>query len=183
MQTDIEIPEWLAQKVAFEGRYAAIPPTTQYTLRMWVLYAQTPGGFVEAVLRNDLHGAFNNADDENSEALPLIMMWIHNECPQDAWLSPGNHPEACDEAAPGYLEESLRKTRRDVLVEHIQGFNPMKEEEVIGLIDALAGCHPKDDRLASARTADAKMAGSSRTKSYRDAGREQLYKFKGYCRG
>jgi hypothetical protein len=122
MSKDIEIPEWLARKVAFEGRYAAIPPTTQYTLKMWVLYAQTPGGFVEAVLRNDLHGAFNNADDENSEALPLIMSWIHNECPQDAWLAPGTYPAT-------------------------QG--PDAEQKEL---------------------------------TYRDAGRKQLYLFKGYCR-
>ena len=176
MVTDIEIPEWLVSKVAFEGRYAAIPPTTQYTLKMWVLYAQTPGGFVEAVLRNDLHGAFNNADDENAEALPLIMSWIHNECPQDAWLSPGNHPEQA-EAKPGELEASLRKARRDALVEHFQGFTPMKDDDVIQFIDALAGLHPDDRKLKQVRSLE---AGGS--KSYRDAGREQLYKFKGYCR-
>lgn len=161
MQTDIEIPEWLAQKVAFEGRYAAIPPTTQYTLRMWVLYAQTPGGFVEAVLRNDLHGAFNNADDENSEALPLIMSWIHNECPQDAWLSPGNRPDA-----PAVDPSALlrREARRDALIEHIRGVTHLSDSDAVEFVIALA-------------------SSSQDSMSYRDAGRKQLYKFKGYCRG
>lgn len=109
MKTDIEIPEWLASKVAFEGRYAAIPPCTQYTLKMWVLYAQTPGGFVEAVLRNDLHGAFNNADDENSAALELIMGWIHNECPQNCWLSPGNYPAVQGDEKLNYRDAGRRQ--------------------------------------------------------------------------
>lgn len=103
MVTDT-VPEWLAQKLNFEGRYAAIPECTKHALREWTLHAQTPGHFVEAVLRNDLHDAFDRADDDNLEALQLIVSWIHNELPQDAWLSPGRRRAA---QGPDAEEDSL----------------------------------------------------------------------------
>jgi len=134
-----EIPSWLAAKVAFEGRYASIPECTKYSLKMWVLYGQTPGGFVEAVLRNDLHGAFNNADSDNQAALELIMCWIHNECPSNCWLAPGNRPE----------EDTVRQARRDALVEHVQGVTPLSTDDAIAFIDALANTDSSSYRDAA----------------------------------
>ena len=146
-----EIPSWLARKVAFEGRYASIPECTKYSLKMWVLYGQTPGGFVEAVLRNDLHGAFNNADSDNLAALELIMGWIHNECPGDCWLAPGNYPAPAEESTPHWA-------RRTALMEHISGITPMPVEDALEIFYALT---------------------SEDTASYRDAARKQLYQFGG----
>jgi len=88
MVSDV-VPEWLARKLSFEGRYADIPECTKHALREWALHGQTPGHFVEAVLRNDLHDAFDRADDDNLAAMQLIVSWIHCELPTDAWLCPG----------------------------------------------------------------------------------------------
>lgn len=120
-----EIPSWLAAKVAFEGRYASIPECTKYSLKMWVLYAQMPGGFVEALLRNDLHGAFDNADSGNLAALELIMSWIHNECPGNCWLAPGNHPFV---QGPDAERENLNY--RDAARKQLYQFGGLIAEEV-----------------------------------------------------
>ena len=37
-----------------------------------------PGGFVRAVLENDLHGAFSRADAINSQALGFYITMMHN---------------------------------------------------------------------------------------------------------
>lgn len=87
MLTDT-IPECLMQRLSFDGLYATIPECTKNGLRAWILHAQTPGGFVEAILRNDLYDAMDRADDGNLAALQLIMTWVKWECPTDAWLCP-----------------------------------------------------------------------------------------------
>jgi hypothetical protein len=87
MLTD-NIPEWLASRVAFEGLYATIPECTKHGLRAWVLHAQRPGQFVEAVLMNDMYTAMDRADVDNLAALQTIMTWVKWECPTDAWLCP-----------------------------------------------------------------------------------------------
>ena len=46
-----------------------------------------PGGFLAAVLRNDLVRAVTLADDKNTAALFAWAMWLYNECPDDAWGS------------------------------------------------------------------------------------------------
>jgi len=45
------------------------------------------GGFLEAVLCNDLREAYNRADDQNFIALPWIVFYLYNEVPGDCWGS------------------------------------------------------------------------------------------------
>jgi hypothetical protein len=40
-----------------------------------------PGGFVRAVLENDLLEAFKRADFENIEAMPHIVAWLYEKMP------------------------------------------------------------------------------------------------------
>lgn len=49
-----------------------------------------PGGFVRAVLENNLMEAFHRGDKENSEALIDICMYVYNEVPASCHGSPAN---------------------------------------------------------------------------------------------
>lgn len=46
------------------------------------------GGFLEAVLCNDLKEAFGRADLENRRNLGAIVYWLYNSAPADCWGSP-----------------------------------------------------------------------------------------------
>ena len=67
--------------------YEDIPEHTQYSLKMYVEEGYFPGGFLLAVLSNDLMGAFGRADSENLEAMPQIVRFIYNRTPCDCWGS------------------------------------------------------------------------------------------------
>ena len=71
----------------FTGQYAIIPELTQGALTRYVENRIPTGGFLEAVLRNDLFGAMAKADTSNQIALPAICMYIYNEMPGDCWGS------------------------------------------------------------------------------------------------
>ena len=45
------------------------------------------GGFLTAVLSNDLAGAFSKADDENRYAIDKYIRFLWNDCPSGCWGS------------------------------------------------------------------------------------------------
>ena len=46
-----------------------------------------PGGFLSAVLSNDLRESFGRADSQNREDLFEIVCWLWNHAPVDCWGS------------------------------------------------------------------------------------------------
>jgi hypothetical protein len=62
-----------------------IPEHTQAALNRYVEHKIIPGGFLMAVLSNDLFGAVAQADSENLAALPEIVKYIYNNIPSNAW--------------------------------------------------------------------------------------------------
>ena len=46
-----------------------------------------PGGFLQAVICNDLKEAFGRADEDNTRAMKEIVSWFYNEAPSDCWGS------------------------------------------------------------------------------------------------
>ena len=65
-----------------------IPERTKQAIDQYVS-AHTPrGGFLTAVLSNDLKGAFGRADEENRAALFDIVGYCYNEIPSECWGSP-----------------------------------------------------------------------------------------------
>lgn len=64
-----------------------IPQYTKESLDRYVNHRIQPGGFLTAVLSNDLFGAVARADRENKLALSEICQYIYNEVPGDAWGS------------------------------------------------------------------------------------------------
>lgn len=62
-----------------------IPAHTKAALDRYVNDRILPGGFLIAVLSNDLFGAVGKADSENLAALPEIVRYIYNEVPSGCW--------------------------------------------------------------------------------------------------
>ena len=64
-----------------------IPERTKQAIDQYVS-AHTPrGGFLTAVLSNDLKGAFGRADEENLRNLPAYVAYLYNEAPAMCWGS------------------------------------------------------------------------------------------------
>lgn len=64
-----------------------IPAHTKAALDRYVNDRLLPGGFLTAVLSNDLFGAVGQADSENLAALPEIVRYVYNELPSGSWGS------------------------------------------------------------------------------------------------
>jgi len=62
--------------------------TTFEALRRYANDHIQPGGFLTAVLSNDLKEAFGRADDENLVTLFEIVKYCYNELPANCWGSP-----------------------------------------------------------------------------------------------
>jgi hypothetical protein len=60
-----------------------IPDYLAWSLARYVVLALPPGGFLTAVLQNDLHGAVNRADEDSLAALARVSACVYN-------LLPGN---------------------------------------------------------------------------------------------
>ena len=93
--------------MTIESEYAAaqidagahlIPAHMLNSVRLYVLRGVPPGGFLTAVLSNDLSGAAGKADDENFAALGSWARFLYNYVPSgchgstakvDAWISKG----------------------------------------------------------------------------------------------
>ena len=64
-----------------------IPAHTLAALDRYINHRILPGGFLTAVLSNDLFGAVARADRANKLALSEICQYIYNEVPGNAWGS------------------------------------------------------------------------------------------------
>ena len=64
-----------------------IPEHTKDALERYLEDRYLPGGFLTAVLSNDLFGAIGRADAENAVALPYICQFIYNRFPAGSWGS------------------------------------------------------------------------------------------------
>lgn len=70
------------------SEYDGIVPS--YTLDSLIRYAEQgvpTGGFLEAVLANDMMGAMSRADSENRAAIGAICQFVYMEMPIGSWGS------------------------------------------------------------------------------------------------
>jgi hypothetical protein len=65
----------------FQGEYEIIPELTRGSIMRYVEHGIQPGGFLTAVLSNDLYNATGRADRENLAAIPAIVRWFANHRP------------------------------------------------------------------------------------------------------
>ncbi len=68
-------------------RHYAIPERMAGGIMRWIQHGIMPGDFLAAVLRNDLRGACERADDENLANLPAFIGYFYNEGPASCWGS------------------------------------------------------------------------------------------------
>lgn len=71
-----------------QGEYPNIPTNTLSTLDNWGEFGYECGGFLTAVLENDLSGAVARADHINIKIIPDIVKYVFNELPAACWGSP-----------------------------------------------------------------------------------------------
>lgn len=64
-----------------------IPHSTIISLDRYIDHGIIPGGFLTAVLHNNLRDAVVRADQYNLQALLYIVRLIHNEAPSSCWGS------------------------------------------------------------------------------------------------
>jgi len=67
--------------MTFDNEYKNIPENIQASILRYVEHRIKPGGFLTAVLNNDLYNATGRADSESLKYLHLIVMWFANKCP------------------------------------------------------------------------------------------------------
>ena len=65
-----------------------IPEHAKYQIDQYVDKRIPPGGFIAAVLANDLMEAFQRADDINTEYMRDIVQYIYNNTPSNCHGSP-----------------------------------------------------------------------------------------------
>ena len=68
-------------------QFSDIPPNTRLTLENYYINRWDPGGFVTAVLSNDLMSAAARADAHNARALVSICRFVQNRLPRECWGS------------------------------------------------------------------------------------------------
>ena len=62
-----------------------VPEHTQSALKDYIERGVPVGGFLHAVLSNDLVGAVQRADSQNSKAIKDIVSWIYMCAPEPCW--------------------------------------------------------------------------------------------------
>jgi hypothetical protein len=65
----------------FDGDYSELPENLRGGILRYVEFAVQPGGFLTAVLNNDLRLAVGKADPVSLKVLPLVVRWFANERP------------------------------------------------------------------------------------------------------
>lgn len=68
--------------------FKAVPPDTLQSINRYVRFGEPVGGFLTAVLENNLVQSFNRADERNIAAMFDIVSYLYNHCPLDCYGSP-----------------------------------------------------------------------------------------------
>lgn len=89
-----------------------IPQSTLDGINAYVREGIPTGGFLYAVLTNDLSGAFGRADQENTAAMREIVAYVYNKIPSACWGSPekvsawlDRHEQASAAPQPATVED------------------------------------------------------------------------------
>ena len=67
--------------------YSTLPEHMREGARLYLEHGIEPGGFLTAVLCNDLVGAYARADHINRERMEHWAAWLYHNCPSPAWGS------------------------------------------------------------------------------------------------
>jgi hypothetical protein len=70
--------------------YSSLPPHLQESFQLYIERRVPTGGFLTALLSNDLKETFARADNHNRHLVYDIVFWLYNEAPMPCWGSPEN---------------------------------------------------------------------------------------------
>ena len=84
MDASDEIPPAMRERLL----ECEIPEYMHGAVSRWIMHGISPGSFLLAVLRNDLRGAAECADDENRRLLYQYVFFLYNYAPSGCWGSP-----------------------------------------------------------------------------------------------
>lgn len=70
-----------------------LPDDTQDSIDRYVNAGIPTGGFLEAVIGNDLREACGRADEVHMRCIPAIVAYLYNNCPSLCWGSPERYRE------------------------------------------------------------------------------------------
>ena len=79
--------ERLVHMDAFEWNGFYMPPEGLDALKRYVFEGIPTGGFLRAVLENNLEGAVSRADEYNLRNIPVYGFVLFNYCPMTCWGS------------------------------------------------------------------------------------------------
>jgi hypothetical protein len=86
--TDIEKARLLKTFESFSYQGLIVPHHDRASLARYITEHSGVGGFLTAVIQNDLAKACVRADTTNLKNLPAIVIWLRNEAPSECWGSP-----------------------------------------------------------------------------------------------
>lgn len=66
-----------------------IEPRFKETIDAYIESGRPTGGFIDAVLRNDLKEAIGRGDNEAIDNLPHIVSYLYNKAPAGCWGNEG----------------------------------------------------------------------------------------------
>lgn len=70
---------------ALKGLKELVPEHLSRGLQLWIEHGVEPGGFLVAVICNDLRGACERADPISRHALFEIVSFLHTYAPRGCW--------------------------------------------------------------------------------------------------
>ena len=96
-----------------------IPTHTREAMERYFLYGLPPGGFLTALLTNNLYGAVSGADYQNITVLPDIVKWLLTKAPagsygnaeiMQSWMrdTDGYRKRYADQVEKGFVWRSLK---------------------------------------------------------------------------
>jgi hypothetical protein len=68
--------------------YSGLPPHIQGAAKRYIEHGVEVGGFLTAMISNNLTASFATADETNRERMFDIVSWFYNEAPGPCWGSP-----------------------------------------------------------------------------------------------
>ena len=89
-------------------KYRDAPVHILDSINAYVEHGQRPGGFLAAVLQNNLTGALRSADDASRRGLDDIILYIWNEVPATCWGSTAK--------VEAWLGEETPRTQEDLIL-------------------------------------------------------------------
>ena len=77
----------MAYTVNIQLTQYTIPDHMMDAIALYIDHHIPPGGFLTAVICNDLREAVGQADSQNINLLPAYVSYFYNEAPSDCWGS------------------------------------------------------------------------------------------------